>query len=38
VSVAEQDDDVVFLHRIVPGAATKSYGIHVAAWLACPSR
>jgi DNA mismatch repair protein MutS len=30
VSVAEQDDDVVFLHRIVPGAATKSYGIHVA--------
>jgi DNA mismatch repair protein MutS len=30
VSVAEQDEDVVFLHRIVPGAATKSYGIHVA--------
>jgi DNA mismatch repair protein MutS len=30
VSVAEQDDEVVFLHRIVPGAATKSYGIHVA--------
>ncbi len=30
VSVAEQDDDVVFLHRMVPGAATRSYGIHVA--------
>ena len=30
VSVAEHDDDVVFLHRIVPGAAAKSYGIHVA--------
>ena len=30
VSVAEQDEEVVFLHRIIPGAATKSYGIHVA--------
>ncbi len=30
VAVAEQDDDVVFLHRIAAGAATKSYGIHVA--------
>jgi len=30
VAVAEQDDDVVFLHRIEPGAAAKSYGIHVA--------
>jgi len=30
VAVAEQDDDVAFLHRIIPGAATKSYGIHVA--------
>lgn len=30
VAVAEQDEEVVFLHRIVPGAATKSYGIHVA--------
>ncbi len=30
VAVAEQDDDVVFLHRIVSGAAAKSYGIHVA--------
>jgi DNA mismatch repair protein MutS len=30
VAVAEQDEDVVFLHRIVRGAAAKSYGIHVA--------
>ena len=26
----EWDDQVVFLHQIVPGAADKSYGIHVA--------
>jgi DNA mismatch repair protein MutS len=30
VSVKEWDDTVVFLHRIVPGSADKSYGIHVA--------
>jgi DNA mismatch repair protein MutS len=30
VSVKEWQDDVVFLHKIVPGAADKSYGIHVA--------
>ena len=30
VSVKEWDDQVVFLHKIVPGAADKSYGIHVA--------
>ncbi len=30
VSVREWQDDVVFLHKIVPGAADKSYGIHVA--------
>jgi DNA mismatch repair protein MutS len=29
VAVREQNDDVVFLHQIVPGAADKSYGIHV---------
>ena len=37
VAVAEQDDDVVFLHRIVPGAATKSYGIHVARLAGVPT-
>ena len=30
VSVREWNDDVVFLHRIVPGRADRSYGIHVA--------
>ena len=30
VAVREWDDKVVFLHKIVPGAANKSYGIHVA--------
>jgi len=30
VAVHEQDGDVVFLHKIVPGAADRSYGIHVA--------
>jgi DNA mismatch repair protein MutS len=30
VAVREQHGDLVFLHRIVPGAADRSYGIHVA--------
>jgi DNA mismatch repair protein MutS len=30
VAVAEEGDEVVFLHRIVPGGADRSYGIHVA--------
>jgi len=30
VQVHEGPDGIVFLHRIAPGAATKSYGIHVA--------
>ena len=30
VSVSENDGNVVFLHRIVPGSASRSYGIHVA--------
>ena len=30
VAVAEDGNDVVFLHRIVPGGADKSYGVHVA--------
>jgi len=30
VSVKEWEDQVVFLHRIVPGGADRSYGIHVA--------
>jgi DNA mismatch repair protein MutS len=30
VAVSDIDDQVVFLHRIVPGGADRSYGIHVA--------
>ena len=30
VAVREDADDVIFLHKIIPGAADKSYGIHVA--------
>ncbi len=30
VAVTEEEGDVVFLHRIVPGGADKSYGVHVA--------
>lgn len=30
VAVLEKGDDVVFLRKVVPGAADKSYGIHVA--------
>ena len=30
VAVAEQGDDIVFLHRVVPGGADQSYGVHVA--------
>ncbi|MDP6495950.1 MAG: DNA mismatch repair protein MutS, partial [Dehalococcoidia bacterium] len=30
VAVTEEEGNVVFLHRIVPGAADRSYGVHVA--------
>ena len=30
VAVSEADDRVVFLHKIIPGGADRSYGIHVA--------
>ncbi len=30
MAVREWQDQVVFLHKILPGAADKSYGIHVA--------
>ena len=37
VAVKEERDDVVFLHKIVPGAADKSYGIYVAKLAGVPS-
>jgi DNA mismatch repair protein MutS len=36
VSVAEEGGTVVFLHRIVPGGADRSYGIHVAQMAGMP--
>jgi DNA mismatch repair protein MutS len=30
VAVSEADNNVVFLHKIIPGGADRSYGIHVA--------
>lgn len=30
VAVTEQGDDVVFLHKVIPGGADRSYGVHVA--------
>ncbi|MSQ31651.1 MAG: DNA mismatch repair protein MutS [Dehalococcoidia bacterium] len=30
VAVAEEGGDIIFLHRIIPGGADKSYGVHVA--------
>ncbi|HEY59604.1 MAG TPA: DNA mismatch repair protein MutS [Anaerolineae bacterium] len=30
VAVSESDNNVIFLHKIIPGGADRSYGIHVA--------
>jgi DNA mismatch repair protein MutS len=37
VEVLEEGDSVSFLHRVVPGGADRSYGIHVAAVAGLPS-
>jgi DNA mismatch repair protein MutS len=37
VAVSEGDGKVVFLHKIVPGGADRSYGIHVAQLAGLPS-
>jgi len=36
VAVSEADGKVIFLHKIVPGGADKSYGIHVAQMAGLP--
>lgn len=38
VAVKERGNDVVFLHRIIPGSADKSYGIHVAQLAGLPKK
>jgi DNA mismatch repair protein MutS len=30
VAAAEEDDHIVFLHKVIPGGADRSYGVHVA--------
>jgi DNA mismatch repair protein MutS len=37
VAVTEDGGDVIFLHRVVPGGADRSYGIHVARLAGLPS-
>lgn len=37
VDVAEENGDIVFLHKIVSGSASRSYGIHVAKLAGVPS-
>ena len=37
VQVRELDDDVIFLHKIAPGSAERSYGIHVAKLAGVPT-
>ena len=37
VAVSEVDNKVIFLHKIVPGGADRSYGIHVAQLAGIPS-
>ena len=37
VAATEEDGNVVFLHRIVPGGADKSYGVHVARLAGLPA-
>lgn len=38
VAVKEKGNQIVFLHRIVPGSADKSYGIHVAQLAGLPKK
>ncbi|MCH8240098.1 MAG: DNA mismatch repair protein MutS, partial [Proteobacteria bacterium] len=37
MQVKEWRDDIVFLHNVVPGAADRSYGIHVAKLAGLPA-
>ncbi|MGQ9497525.1 MAG: DNA mismatch repair protein MutS [Desulfotomaculales bacterium] len=37
ITVKEEGDAVIFLHRVVPGSADKSYGLHVARLAGLPT-
>ena len=30
IDVSEENEEIVFLHKIIPGSASRSYGVHVA--------
>ena len=30
VAVSEEGEEIIFLHRVIPGGADQSYGVHVA--------
>jgi DNA mismatch repair protein MutS len=38
VAVEERGDDIVWTHRVLPGGADRSYGVHVARMAGVPSR
>ncbi|MDO4423615.1 MAG: DNA mismatch repair protein MutS, partial [Pseudomonadota bacterium] len=37
IDVREHNNEIVFMHKIVPGVANRSYGIHVARMAGMPS-
>lgn len=37
IDVAEENGKIIFMHKIVPGSASKSYGVHVARLAGVPS-
>ncbi|MCT4552501.1 MAG: DNA mismatch repair protein MutS [Alphaproteobacteria bacterium] len=37
VSIKEWEDEVIFMHKVIPGTADKSYGLHVAKIAGIPS-
>ena len=36
IDVREHNNEIVFMHRIIPGVANRSYGIHVAKMAGMP--
>jgi DNA mismatch repair protein MutS len=37
MAVDERDNQVLFVHRVIPGAADRSYGVHVAKLAGIPA-
>jgi len=38
VAVAEEEDSLVFLHKVIPGGASRSYGIEAARLAGVPKK